>query len=238
MAPAGARVESPVHALGGDRRPALASILQPVTDLESNCMNRHIKLWSFADVDRSGKVRWTANELGYEIEEVRIKLGEHKAEPYTQLNPYGQVPTAEFGGTRMIESTAICLALAERHPEAGLLPRDQAARDRFWQTVSLASSTLEFPVVMYYLAELGIADKTWEPLCTGPLQARLPVFAAAMPAEGFICGDFSIADVCAAYVLRIGVQAKLLPLEGVLESYLGRLMARPAAQAARFFEGL
>jgi glutathione S-transferase len=201
-------------------------------------MSRHIKLWSFADVDRSGKVRWTANELGYEIEEVRIKPGEHAAEPYLKLNPYGQVPTAEFDGIRMIESTAICLALAERHPEAGLIPCDRQALDRFWQTVHMASSTLEFPVVMYYLANLDYVDRNWASLCTAPLQARLPVFAASMPEQGFLCGSFSIADICAAYVLRIGVQAKLLSLEGTLGGYLSRLMARPAAQAARFFEGL
>ena len=59
-----------------------------------------------------------------------------------------------------------------------------------------------------------------------------------MPQEGYICGEFSLADICAAYVLRIGVQAELLPLEGTLESYLRRLMARPAAQAARFFDGV
>ena len=201
-------------------------------------MNRHIKLWSFADVDRSGKVRWTAEELGYEIEEVRIRPGEHKAEPYAKLNPYGQVPTAEFAGTRMIESTAICLALAERHPEAGLIPRDRLVLDHFWQTVHMASSTLEFPVVMYYLANLDYVDKGWATLCSGPLQARLPVFAAAVPNEGCICGDFSIADICAAYVLRIAVQAKLLPMEGALKGYLDRLMERPAAKAARFFAGL
>jgi len=34
------------------------------------------------------------------------------------------------------------------------------------------------------------------------------------------------------------VQAALLPLEGNLAAYLHRLMARPAAQAARVFEGL
>ena len=59
-----------------------------------------------------------------------------------------------------------------------------------------------------------------------------------MPREDYICGDFSIADICAAYVLRIGVQAELLPFEGKLKDYLQRLMARPAAKAARFFEGL
>lgn len=201
-------------------------------------MNRHIKLWSFADVDRSGKVRWTANELGYEVEEERVKLGAQGTEPYRRLNPYAQIPTAEFDGNRMIESTAICLALAERHPEAGLVPEDRAARDTFWQTISLAVSTLEIPVVMYYLANAGIADAAWGPLCKKPLDARLPVFAASMPVEGYICGDFTLADICAAYVLRIGVQAGLLSFEGQLERYLRRLMARPAAQAARFFEGL
>jgi len=201
-------------------------------------MSRHIKIWSFVDADRSGKVRWTAQELGYEIEEVRIKPGDNSAEPYRQLNPYGQIPTAELDGQTLIESNAICLALAERHPEAGLIPQDREGRDRFWQSVNLSVSTLEIPVVMYILSIRGIADAAWAPLCAKPLETRLPVFAASMPREDYICGDFSIADICAAYVLRIGVEAELLPLEGKLDGYLHRLMARPAAQAARFFEDL
>jgi glutathione S-transferase len=201
-------------------------------------MNKRIKIWSFADVDRSGKVRWTANELGYEIEEERVALGEHTAEPYLELNPYGTIPTAEVDGQILIESTAICLALAERHPEAGLVPQDPALRDLFWQSVNLSTSTLETPVVLYYLSSRGFADAAWAPLCAQPLDTRLPVFAAGMPQDGYICDDFSIADICAAYVLRIGLQAGLLSLEGTLEAYLRRLMARPAAQAARFFEGL
>jgi glutathione S-transferase len=201
-------------------------------------MKRHIRLWSFADVDRSGKVRWTANELGYEIEEVRVPLGEHAAEPYRSLNPYAQIPTAEFDGTRMIESTAVCLALAERHPEAALVPTGQQQRDRFWEQVNLATTTFELPLVLYYLSKRAVIDASWAPLWSRSLEARLPVFAASMPDEGFICSAFSLADICAAYVLRIGVQAELLPFDGKLERYLRRLMARPAAQAARFFDGL
>ena len=201
-------------------------------------MNSSIKLWSFADVDRSGKVRWTACELGYTVEEARLKLGEHRAEDYRRLNPYGQVPTAEFDGKTMIESTAICLALAERHPEAGLIPAERDRRDRFWQTLHLASATLEIPVVMYYLAKLGVVDEAWGPMCKPMLDGRLPVFAANLPEDGHLCGDFTLADVCAAYVLRIAVQAELLPLEGRLKGYLGRLAARPAAEQARFFDGL
>jgi glutathione S-transferase len=201
-------------------------------------MNKHIKIHSFADVDRSGKVRWTANELGYDIEEVRVKPGTHMPESYRELNPYSQVPTVELDGQTLIESTAICLTLAERHLEAGLIPQGRELRERFWQSVSLSVSTLEIPVVMYILSQRGIADAAWGPLCAKSLETRLPVFAASMPKEGYICGDFSIADICAAYVLRIGVQAGLLPFEGQLKDYLQRLVARPAAQAARFFEGL
>ena len=200
-------------------------------------MSRRIKIWSFVDADRSGKVRWTAHELGYEIEEVRIKPGDNSAEPYRQLNPYGQIPAAELDGQTLIESTAICLALAERHPEMGLIPEGRESRDRFWQTVSVSVTSLETPVVLYYLANSGFVDAAWAPLWSQSLEARLPVFSASMPQDGHICGDFSLADICAAYVLRIGVQAGLLPMEGNLAGYLHRLMERPAAQAARFFEG-
>jgi len=201
-------------------------------------MSRNITLWSFADVDRSGKVRWTALELGYEIDEIRVKPGQHREDGYRALNPYAQIPTAELDGEILLESTAICLALAERHPEAGLLPSERRQRDRFWELVHLAGSTLEAPVVMYHLSRLGIVDAAWGPLCAQSIDQRLAVFARQAPEQGYLCGDFSIADICAAYVLRIGVQSELLALEGALAGYLARLAERPAAQAARFFAGL
>ncbi|MGD2127767.1 MAG: glutathione S-transferase family protein [Lysobacterales bacterium] len=201
-------------------------------------MGKHIKIWSLVNVDRGSKVRWAATELGYEIEEVRLKYGEHRTDPYRAMNPYGQVPTAEFDGEIMIESTAICLALAERHPEAGLIPEDRFLRDEFWQVLNLAVSTLEIPVVQYALSRMGVIEPAWAELWAGRLTPRLETFAGSVPKEGYFCGEFTLADICAAYVLRTGVQAELLPLEGPLAAYLGRLAARPAAKAARFFEGL
>jgi len=201
-------------------------------------MSKHIKIWSFADVDRSGKVRWTANELGYEIEEVRLKLGQHREDPYRAMNPYNQVPTAQFDGEIMIESTAICIALAERHPEAGLIPADQPLRDQFWQVLNLSVTTLETPVVLYLLSMRGVVGPEWGEVWEQPLTPRLTTFAKSVPDKGYFCGEFTIADICAAYVLKLGVQSELLPLEGHLAGYLARLAERPAAQAARFFEGI
>ena len=201
-------------------------------------MSRHIRIWSFADFDRSGKVRWTAAELGYEVEEVRIRPGEQAGDAYRRINPYGQVPAAELDGKVLFESTAICLALAERDPQAGLIPRNRDARDMFWQSVAVSTTSLETPVVLYFLAQRGVVDAAWGRLWAEPLVGRLEVFAGGMPEQGFICGEFSLADICAAYVLRIGVQAGLLRNEGVLGGYLRRLMVRPAALAARFFGSL
>ena len=66
----------------------------------------------------------------------------------------------------------------------------------------------------------------------------MKTFASGLPAEGYLCGAFSLADICAGYVLRIAVQADLLPYEGVLAGYMDRLRARPAAVESRVFDSL
>ena len=201
-------------------------------------MNRSIELYSFADLDRSGKVRWTACELGYEITENRLELGAHRDEDYLSLNPYAQIPTAVIDGEPWIESTAMCISLAERHPEAGLIPADSGQREKFWQFLHLTSSTLELPTVNYILASRGLANEAWPEIVGEQLRVRLETFAASLPEDGCLCSKFSIADICAAYVLRVAVQAGLLSMEGKLAAYMGLLKARPAAVESRIFESL
>jgi glutathione S-transferase len=201
-------------------------------------MTRKITLHSFGDTDRSGKVRWTACELGYEIDEVRIALGDHLGPGYRELNPYAQIPTVIIDGETWIDSTAICILLAEKHPEAGLVPGDPASRREFWQQVHLASATLEMPVVNFFLSMRGILDERWQDLVGKPAGLRVRAFASRLPSDGYLCGEFSIADICAGYVLRVAVQAGLLPYEGFLEQYMDRLRARPAAIESRIFDTL
>lgn len=199
-------------------------------------MSKEITIWSFTPADRSGKVRWTAEELGYRVLEQRVKPGDQAGDAYRRLNPYAQIPTAQIDGETFIESTAICLMQAERESKAGLIPPVGPLRDRFWQILHLCSSTLETPVVSYYLSRAGIVDAAWAELWEEPLRPRLREFVDRAPADGYFCGEFSLADVCAGYVLRIGVQAGLVRSENALRGYLQRLVRRPAAQAARVFD--
>src|ERR687898_1709322 len=66
----------------------------------------------------------TLAEIGAPYELVPV----HRDEPgvptaeYLELNPWGKVPTLEDGGLVLTESAAICLYLAEKFPDARLVP--------------------------------------------------------------------------------------------------------------------
>ena len=69
-------------------------------------------------------VHWLLIELGIEHELVLLDFDarEHKSAQYLALNPAGVVPTLLIDGLVLTEAAAIALYLADRHPEAGLLP--------------------------------------------------------------------------------------------------------------------
>jgi glutathione S-transferase len=56
----------------------------------------------------------------YELIRVDTAKGEQRGADYLKLNPHARVPTLIYDAGRvMYEATAICLFMAERHPEAG-----------------------------------------------------------------------------------------------------------------------
>ena len=202
-------------------------------------MTGQITLYSFVNRDRSGKIRWTAYELGYSIDEQRVEFGAHRRDEYAALNPYRQIPAMKIDGQVMLESTAACINLAERHPDSGLIPDiDAPSRAKFWEQAALATQTLEYPVVHYFLSQAGIVDEVWGSLLEDRLREHFAVYVKNVPEQGWWLGEsFTLVDIFAAYVLRIAVRAGLLDYRGVLQQWFERLMARPASQQACFFEG-
>lgn len=69
-------------------------------------------------------VHWLLIELGepHELRLVDTKSGEQKRPEYLALNPNGVVPTLVVDGTPLFEAAALVQTLAERHPDAGLIP--------------------------------------------------------------------------------------------------------------------
>src|SRR3546814_2080662 len=67
---------------------------------------------------------WLLNELGLEYEHCPVDLmqGEAQRPAFLDLNPAAKVPVLVDGDVVLTESAAIQLYLAEKHPEAGLIP--------------------------------------------------------------------------------------------------------------------
>jgi glutathione S-transferase len=113
------------------------------------------------------RVRLTAAVLGIALEEKTLDFakGEHKNPEYLALNPNGAVPTLVDGDFVLTESRAIMQYLASKKPEAGLLPRDEAARAdvtrwQFWDAAHFSPQmgTLGFEKVFKGMMGLGEPD--------------------------------------------------------------------------------
>jgi GST-like protein len=92
----------------------------------------------------SATVEMALAEIGAPVELRPVPLeGDHQlAADYRRINPMGRVPTLVLpDGTVMTESLAILLTLADRHPEAALLPPpgdSGRARALRWMTLAAA----------------------------------------------------------------------------------------------------
>jgi glutathione S-transferase len=66
-------------------------------------------------------------EIGspYSLEVVAFMKGQHKSPEYLALNPAGKVPLLVVDGVPLTENVAILTWLAERFPEAALLPESE-----------------------------------------------------------------------------------------------------------------
>jgi glutathione S-transferase len=94
----------------------------------------------------------------FETRLVRFVRGEHKSAEFKARNPKGKVPALEIDGDVLTENVAILTYLADRYPEASLLPRTTRAIER-----------------AHVLADLCFCSSTLHPLVT---RIRMPMFFA------------------------------------------------------------
>ena len=99
---------------------------------------------------RAGRPRWVLEELGIPYELVRLDpaRGETRSPEHLSRQPLGHVPALEDEGGLLFESAAICLYLAEKYPEKGLVPPPGSrGRGLTYQWLFYAMTELEPPCV-------------------------------------------------------------------------------------------
>ena len=182
-------------------------------------------------------VHWALIELGvpFETERLDIAIGDQRKPAYLKLNPMGRVPTLMVDGRPYIESTALLMLLAERHPQAGLgPPPGDPQRAKWLETMVWFANNLQSAQRDWFYA-----DKDGEPsgaaavrdLARRRIDAAWPRLAGQF-ADGraFLFGDRpGAADFLAAMLMR---WSRNMPHpaneQPALAAYLARMGALPS----------
>lgn len=179
---------------------------------------------------------WLVEELGLEYELVTISpFSEAVRSPeFLALNPAGKLPVLVDGDVVLTESSAIQLYLAEKCPEAGLIPQDIAERAQMYRWIFFLVSEIEQPLwrvarntVIYPEDKRMPADVE---MATDECKAMLAVLEKHMQGRDYLVGGrLSVADLNAAYTLDWAREAGMLEDAPVLRAYVERMYARPKA---------
>ncbi len=100
-------------------------------------------------------------EIGapHELVLVDRKQNAQKQADYLALNPLGRIPVLADGDLVLFETAAICLHLADRHPEAGLAPAPgTAARSVFHKWLIYLTGTIQTDYLAFYYPERYTTD--------------------------------------------------------------------------------
>ncbi|NGM21875.1 glutathione S-transferase family protein [Roseomonas stagni] len=182
-------------------------------------------------------------EIGAPVDLRDVPLeGDHQLRAeYRAINPMGRLPTlvlpAQGGdGTVLTESLAILVTLADRHPEAGLLPPPgETARAVALRWMALLAGEFYPQVTRWdYPARFGYAPDQVEAARDNALAMGRDVLriieAHALPVAGgpFLLGArFSVADIALAVMSRWMKGREWVPVN------LPRIQALAEAVAAR-----
>jgi len=190
-------------------------------------------------------------EIGapYELVLVDRDSNEHKSPQYLKLNPTGRIPVLIDGDLVLFETAAICLHLADRHPEAQLAPTlGSDERAEFYKWLIYLTNTLQAELITYFYPGRLADDEAAAAQVKGHAQERISgpggmldiIENQLAQSGGWLLGArYSAAD---PYLMMLARWTRGMAHPARERSQLGRFLeamaARPAVQRAFAQEGL
>jgi glutathione S-transferase len=171
----------------------------------------------------------------------------HKSAAYLALNPNGLIPVLQDGDLVLFEAAAICLHLADTHPQAALAPAlGTPQRAHFYKWLAWLTNTLQATLIVYFYPERwadapdAVAQvKAHAEQKIGAMLDQLDAELARHGGSWLLGESFGAADAYALMLCRwtrgFARPARSLPHLG---PYLQRVLARPATQRVFAREGL
>lgn len=181
---------------------------------------------------RDIRVRWALEEAGLPYRVESVPFGKRDAGHFAR-QPFGQVPWLTDGDISIFESGAILLHLGNRSDR--LLPVDPRGRSEAIEWLFAALNSVEMAVLPWSILKFsgnGSDMPGWRQL-EDFLNARLGHMEAVLAARDWLAGDFSVADILMADVLRLVDRFEGLAHYPACRAYVGRAVARPAFVKAK-----
>jgi glutathione S-transferase len=192
-------------------------------------------------------VHWMLIELGeqHELVEVNIEAGEHRKPEYLKLNPSGVVPTLVVDGVPLGEAAALCMIMAERHPQAGFAPaigHEQRASYQSW--MFFLSNTLQVAYHNWFYPDQPAGQSGVEAVkasARARIEAALDRVDRQIAKSGsYLLGDrVGAADFVTTMLMR---WARNMPKPATewpaIAGYVKRMKARPSFKVLYEREGL
>jgi glutathione S-transferase len=122
---------------------------------------------------------------------------------YRKINPLGKIPTLQDGDLTICDSTVICEYLEEAYPQVPLYPSKPADRARArWLEELGGSRVAELAAGIFFqrfMRPMVLKQEPDEALVAKIIERQLPplldYLEGQVPAQGFIFGDFMLADM-------------------------------------------
>jgi glutathione S-transferase len=183
--------------------------------------------------------------IRYEIDPIVPFMGDDR---FTALSPLRRIPVLMDDRVTLSDSSVICQYLEDRHPAPALYPSDVALRARARWLEEFADTRMGDVFIWRYYNQLVIRRFVWgeEPdhaLVQKTLAEDVPqvldYLESQSPADGFLCGALSIADVSIASFFRTAgfarfqIDAARWPRSAAL---VARVLALPSFQTVKTFE--
>jgi len=177
--------------------------------------------------------------LDYQIDPMAPFVGN---EEFSRLSPLRRIPVLIDGELVLNDSSVICQYLEDKHPAPALYPADIAQRARARWLEEYADTYLADSLVWRLFYQLAVRRHIFQETADEAIvqqtrdvaiPAALDYLETQLPADGFIFGDISIADISVACYfrtasfVRYAVDAERWPRTA---AFVVRMQALPAFQ--------
>jgi glutathione S-transferase len=183
---------------------------------------------------RSTGARILLEELkaDYVLHPVNMKAGEQRGASYLAVNPMGKVPAVLHGDALVTEQVAIFIYLADLYPEAGLAPPiGDPLRGPYLRWLVYYGSCFE-PAVVDRALKREPAPLAMSPY--GDYDTMFKTLVEQLSKGDYMLGArFYALDILWGTALTWMTAFKLVEPLPVIQAYIARINARPAAVAVK-----